>query len=663
MNMWLAYLLLASAHVVFMASNPLQPSLLWQKLNSTGEVARHDGKYAEAEVSLQAAINQAKQLGQNDPRLAVSLYNLGSLYQAQAKFREAKPLIQQALTIREKTLGRKSIETARTLNTLANLYRAEGKFAEAEPLYKDGLAIAEAVLGPGHPDLAFYRIPSMPEIASDPNNMHNLTVSLNNLADLYRAQDRYAEAEALYRQALVNAEKSLDSGHHAMIITLNNLGDLSTDQGKADEAEHFYEQALALTLKVPATSTQDPGALSKSNEELLTQASPDKATSLNNLADLKRSQGKLSEAEKLYKAALAADEKSLGPEHPALAITLNNLADLYAAQDNQRQANLLYQRAVQIREKSLASNKRDLATYQQALKIDEKILGAWHQDIAIDLNNLADLYRAQGNFAEAEALYRRALAISQTALGPDNPKVVQSLNNLADIYRAQGKYLEAEPLYKRAVATTQTLTQSSFAEPASSAQAQSVETLMLKQLGIATHLNNLADLLRAQGKCSEAEPLYWRAIVISEKAGGYGTPALVVALNNLADLYRARGRNAEAEPLYKRALALVQSSGTGTSAIMPWAIAIESETLGPDSANTAVHLRDLANIYLKERKYAQAELLYKEALAIQEKLLGPYHLETGTTLQHYAKLLKAAKRTAELSLIEARLKKIPAVTR
>ncbi len=38
--------------------------------------------------------------------------------------------------------------------------------------------------------------------------------------------------------------------------------------------------------------------------------------------------------------------------------------------------------------------------------------------MATDLNNLAELYRAQGKHTEAEPLYRRALAIVEKALGP-----------------------------------------------------------------------------------------------------------------------------------------------------------------------------------------------------------------------------------------------------
>ena len=64
----------------------------------------------------------------------------------------------------------------------------------------------------------------------------------------------------------------------------------------------------------------------------------------------------------------------------------------------------------------------------------------------------AELYRAQGKYADAEPLHKRALAIAETALGPEHPDVAASLNNLAALYHDQGRYAEAEPLLKRALA-------------------------------------------------------------------------------------------------------------------------------------------------------------------------------------------------------------------
>ncbi len=43
---------------------------------------------------------------------------------------------------------------AASLNNLALLYKAQGRYAEAAPLYKRALAIFEKVLGLDHPDVA-----------------------------------------------------------------------------------------------------------------------------------------------------------------------------------------------------------------------------------------------------------------------------------------------------------------------------------------------------------------------------------------------------------------------------------------------------------------------------------------------------------------------------
>ena len=43
----------------------------------------------------------------------------------------------------------------------------------------------------------------------------------------------------------------------------------------------------------------------------------------------------------------------------------------------------------------------------------------------------------QGEFTEVEALHVRALGILEKALGPDHNMVATALNNLAELYRAQ----------------------------------------------------------------------------------------------------------------------------------------------------------------------------------------------------------------------------------
>ena len=182
--------------------------------------------------------------------------------------------------------------------------------------------------------------------------------------------------------------------------------------------------------------------------------------------------------------------------------------------------------------------------------------------LAATLNNLAERYKEEGRYADAEPLYKRVLAINEKAFGPDHPSVALALNDLAELYKEEGRYADAEPLYKWALATWK-------------------KALGPDHPDVAQSLNNLADLYSAQGRYADAEPLYKRALAIFEKALGPDHPSVASALNNLASLYKEEARYVDTEPLYKRALA------------------IREKALGPDHPDVAQSLNNLASLYKK----------------------------------------------------------------
>ena len=372
----------------------------------------------------------------------------GSLLDCVASYRQAalgdygqaRSLFECVLAIREKALDPDHPDTASSLYNLARLYRAQGRLAEAGPLYVRALAIQERILGPDHPDTAR---------------------SLNNLAGLYRARGRLAEAAPLYVRALAIRERVFGPDHPETARSLNDLAGLYRAQGRLAEAAPLYVRALAI------------------QERVLGPDHPDTARSLNNLAGLYRVQGRLAEAAPLYVRALAIRERVLGPDHPNTASSLNNMALLYRAQGRLAEAAPLYVRALAIR---------------------ERVLGPDHPDTARSLNNLAGLYQDQGRLDEAAPLFARALAIRETALGPDHPYTATSLNNLAGLYQDQGRLDEAAPLFARALAIRET-------------------ALGPDHPDTATSLNNLAGLYQDQGRLDEAAPLFTRSLAITEKTG------------------------------------------------------------------------------------------------------------------------------------------------
>jgi tetratricopeptide (TPR) repeat protein len=75
----------------------------------------------------------------------------------------------------------------------------------------------------------------------------------------------------------------------------------------------------------------------------------------------------------------------------------------------------------------------------------------------------------------------------------------------------------------------------------------------------------------------------------------------------------------------------------------------------------AARLLNQAGLYLYERgRFAEAEPLFRRALAIKEKALGPEHPDVARVLENHAALLRETRREAEAEKLEARARTIRA---
>jgi len=135
---------------------------------------------------------------------------------------------------------------------------------------------------------------------------------------------------------------------------------------------------------------------------------------------------------------------------------------------------------------------------------------------------------------EMVGAYQAALdAFEQTE--PEARELSYVLDRIASFFKDSGYYPPAEPLYRRALEISE-------------------KVLGVDHPSTATSLNNLALLLNDKGDYEGAEPLYRRALEISEKVEGADHPSTATSLNNLAALLQDIGDYEGAEPLYRRAL-------------------------------------------------------------------------------------------------------------
>jgi tetratricopeptide (TPR) repeat protein len=163
--------------------------------------------------------------------------------------------------------ARKAAELQKQIDDLS----AVGKFAEAVKPADELLTLRQNVQGSKHWETvnAHVQRDTMKYGAAQPAaRQQDLVMAIKRTAEAERLdqQERYADAEPLYRQALAIRRKVLGEQHPDTAYSLDNLAINMDDQGKYPDAEPLFRQALAIARKV------------------LGEQHPDTAISLGNLA-------------------------------------------------------------------------------------------------------------------------------------------------------------------------------------------------------------------------------------------------------------------------------------------------------------------------------------------------------------------------------------------
>jgi eukaryotic-like serine/threonine-protein kinase len=286
---------------------------------------------------------------QGQPLLRAQLLDtLGGIHTDLGLFNEARPLLDQALAIRER--AGEPLEVAATLVRLGTLACLSGK-GDSEALFRRALAIRESRLGPESPEVA--------EV-------------LNDLGTSLAAHGRFDEAETALQRTLVLQQRLWGGRDPRVAKTLHNLSGIALYRGRIPEADRLLQRALAI------------------REAILPADDLDLAGSREALALLRRQQGRPAEAAALLERLAVTMEKVYGPEHPKLAGTLLNLGLARA---------------------DLGEDAAARKSLERSLAIDERSLAPDHPQLVRALAALADFHFEHRRYAEAEPLYRRLLTL------------------------------------------------------------------------------------------------------------------------------------------------------------------------------------------------------------------------------------------------------------
>ena len=228
------------------------------------------------------------------------------------------------------------------------------------------------------------------------------------LAAGLKDEGRFGEAESLYLHIIDKQRVTNDPG---MLVSMNNMAILLQSQGKLAEAEALLRQTLA-TLRAQC-----------GHEDTVT------LRTMNSLACLLQNQGKYMDARRLYLQTIEIQRRTLGTEHLDTIATLENLATLLYEQDELDSAAPLLQETVNLR---------------------RRILGDNHADSLRSFNNLALLLQKQGKYVPAESLLRQTMKGQAALLGNEHADTLTTISNLAILLEDVGQTSEAEMLHQQA---------------------------------------------------------------------------------------------------------------------------------------------------------------------------------------------------------------------
>jgi tetratricopeptide (TPR) repeat protein len=413
----------------------------------------------------------------------------------------------------------------RDQQTRARVEAVQKELARANALdlvarYDEGLSIARAALTEAT------ALRYAPVVAEAQHRLGLLLGDHGDFADATRAL-RHAFAAAL-------------AGHHeemAARVAVELIYAIGDRQAQFEEGEHWAELAEALV-----------GRLQRKDEVL--------AALYNAHSRLHERESKYDEALADATAALALEQRTVGPDHFTLAETHHLLGNIY------------YQRA---------QWAEALRSFEASLAIRQRTLGPDHPWLATTLFGMANVYGDSGEHARAMELYQRALA-TFLRVQVDHPYAANIYNNIGEELLAMGRPAEASEQFQRAFdAWTKRLGPSEETTLALSnlgaarldlgqldaalryfhdAQAQCDKVLGPSHELCGANQAATGDALRRLGQLAEAQSHFARSLAVLEKATGPKHPQLVRPLVGLGQVALDRRQAAAACAPLERALAI-----------------------------------------------------------------------------------------------------------
>ena len=398
---------------------------------------------------------------------------------------------------------------ARLLNQLGTTYRRLGEYEKAESIMTECLDFCRDALGPDH----------------------NRTITaMIDLGILLSYDERFQEAETLFRDALKSGLKNFEENNELVIEAKEQLADILIRKAAYSEAKILLQEAISVI---------------RTDEKLQYKFGP---KVLLNLGNVLMYEEDFPGAEKIFLELLRDYEKKEDTKNPNYIAAKGSVAWAYMEQRKYDKGLRYMQEGL---EKSIEVNGErhrttlallinlglalsDLGKYEEALiytergyKIFEEIFGERAPDTVFVSVNHANLLRELGQFGEAESLLNKALSLNRELLGAEHPNTLQSQLALSVLYFETDRNSEAEELVRKTLETSARIL-----------GGDKEITLECKDF--------LGRILNKKGDYTQAERMHREVLETKTGSTGKKNPFVGETLQYLAESLYQQGKNTEA---------------------------------------------------------------------------------------------------------------------
>lgn len=369
------------------------PSVLavtkFEQLNQAAENLYKNRNYADAEKTFQQALKETEKLDSGDKRVPTTFYNLALCQQSQGNYAEAEKNMQKALDLMTIAYGAEHQRVAQVYMDIADLYLEEAGQENKPELkvkavenYKKGIELFEKIYSQatGQEEEGSKPDASQSGKGAKKSSAHaatdsagDLATALRLLADFHAQEENYDQAEPLYKRSLELEEFASGPEDKALAKHKAKFAEFYCVQAKYKSAEPLFKDALTVYEKVDPNSVETANVLYNYGGLYYDQAmfgdaevmfkkaikifanDPDQneadiAQKNIALADVMDRQGKVEDAEAVYKKSMSALEKC--DDKGALIRCLKQYQQHLLMQNKKEDANKIAARIKELKGKS-----------------------------------------------------------------------------------------------------------------------------------------------------------------------------------------------------------------------------------------------------------------------------------------------------------------------